>query len=103
MLSLIRSARVWIVKRTVPAAAAAAAKSVTQSTRNPKMSSANQICWGSKLRFRYAISDATATASRCRYRLPQVGLAHHAQRKEQPREAAMFRLKYPWVFIQTER
>src|SRR5271155_6251437 len=32
-----------------------------------------------------------------------MGFAHHVQRKEQPREAAMFRLKYPCAFTQTAR
>ena len=32
-------------------------------------------------------------AGRCRYWLPQMGFAHQLQRNEQPREAAMLRLK----------
>ena len=47
MRSLIRSARVWMVKGMAPPQArTACANSVTQSTRKPKMSSANQTWSG---------------------------------------------------------
>ena len=45
-----------------------------------------------------ALADAAsprplAAAGRCRYWFPQMGFAHQLQRNEQPRDAAMLRLK----------
>ncbi len=104
MRSVIRSARVWIVNGTSPPLLRTSlANSCTQSTRKPKMSSANQTWSGRKARCKYVISAATAAGLRCRYWLPQIGLAHHVQRNGQPRDAAMLRLKNPCASCHTAR